>query len=118
MPERYPNRFKPGQSGNPSGRPKRTQSEKNVIDQMWDLTPDAVDVLRKMLNSPRTPAAVRLKAAEIILDRTCGKPRIKTDAEIFLHDEDFVLKIVPDPEAVPYEVSGYHKVGDVVGEPL
>lgn len=75
MPRRNSNgTFATGQSGNPAGRPKRSEQEKQVIEEMCLLVPDAVSVLKKMLTSTDAPAYLRLRAAEIVLDRVLGRP--------------------------------------------
>ena len=73
--------FTKGVSGNPSGRPKRTQEQKDVLAAIKKLAPNAAEMLKQLLIDPNTPHAVRLKAAEVILDRTYGKPeaQIKVD---------------------------------------
>ena len=66
--------FKPGQSGNPGGRPRRTDEERDALEEIRKLAADVPGKLKTLLNDKRTPPAVRLKACEIILDRTYGKP--------------------------------------------
>ena len=41
--ERYPNRFKPGQSGNPGGRPKKTKEEKDALEEIRKFVPKKVN---------------------------------------------------------------------------
>ena len=72
-PERYPNRFKPGQSGNPAGRPKKTREEEVLLDRLKNLTPTALDQMEKMLKSERIAALAKVRIIEIILERTFGK---------------------------------------------
>ena len=67
-------RFAPGQSGNKAGRPKRTEAEQEIIDSMVELVPGAVDVLRQTLADDNAPDYLRLRAAEIVLERVAGKP--------------------------------------------
>jgi len=52
--------FKPGQLGNPKGRPKGSRNKVNHR--------LALEKLVQIMKSKRTPAAVQIKAAEIILD--------------------------------------------------
>jgi len=61
--------FQPGQSGNPGGRPK---GEAIVRDAARKQTEAAIGVLASALTDedPR----VRIKAAEVLLDRGWGKP--------------------------------------------
>ena len=78
--------FKRGFSGNPAGRPKRSETEKATLEAVCGLAPHAVAVLQDLLMDETTPAAVRLKCASIILERVCGKPM---DAD---HLEDYEEK--------------------------
>lgn len=64
--------YKKGSSGNPSGRPKRTDIEKAMLAEIYKLAPQAVTSLKKLLEDEETPCNVRLKAVEIVLNRICG----------------------------------------------
>lgn len=72
--ERYPNRFKPGQSGNPSGCPKRTQEELDGLEKIRKLAPGVAAKMKEMLAAPKVPAIAKVRILEIILERTYGKP--------------------------------------------
>jgi hypothetical protein len=72
--------FVAGQSGNPSGRPK----ENPILKEMARArTADAFEVVLACLNDD--DAKVRLKAAEIVLDRGHGRP---SQAVTVAGDED------------------------------
>ena len=64
--------FKKGTSGNPTGRPKRSDIEKLMLAEIYQLAPQAVESLKKLLEDEETPCNVRLKAVEIVLNRVCG----------------------------------------------
>ena len=83
-------RFQKGTSGNPRGRPKLSEAEKDVLAEIKSLAADVPEKLRALLNGKKTPAAVKLKAIELILDRTYGKPdstvRVETPKAAMLDD--------------------------------
>ena len=65
--------FKPGQSGNPKGRPKQTQEQKDALAQIRALAPEAAMRLQQIVNDPESKSDVLLRAIDIILDRAYGK---------------------------------------------
>lgn len=65
--------FKPGQTGNPGGRPKRTQEQKDALEMIKALAPEAVERLKEIITDPSIRPDTRLKAIEIVLERTYGK---------------------------------------------
>lgn len=62
--------FKPGQSGNPSGRPKIPDDVKQMF---REATPRACEVLCQIINDEGARDSDRIKAAEVIMDRAWGK---------------------------------------------
>lgn len=60
--------FKPGQSGNPGGRPKGHRDVEALARQ---CTPEAIAALRAALKLPRE----RVAAAQVLLDRGWGRPK-------------------------------------------
>lgn len=72
--ERYPNRFKPGQSGNPSGRPKKTGEEKEILESLKALGPKAVEAAESILASERVSAVAKVQVISLILSYAVGKP--------------------------------------------
>ena len=63
--------FRPGQSGNPSGRPKIPG---DVIELARAHTPLAISTLANIVRSDETPPAARVAASVALLDRAWGKP--------------------------------------------
>ncbi len=63
-----------GASGTSGGRPKRTAAEQQAIDQMKELTPEAVEVIHGILVDENAPLYTRLQAAKLILNRAMGSP--------------------------------------------
>ena len=66
--------FAKGVSGNPAGRPKRTQEEKDAMEAIRSLAPLAVETLQKILENPKSSQYARLQAIDIVLNRTYGRP--------------------------------------------
>ena len=64
--------YKKGISGNPAGRPKRSELEKAVLAEIYKLAPQAVSSLKKLLTDDDTPPNIRLRAVEIVVNRICG----------------------------------------------
>jgi hypothetical protein len=69
--------FNPGQSGNPSGRPKMPEGLQARI---RDLCDGAVDQLAALLRSD--DERLRLEAIKVLLDRGYGKPITPSDVTV------------------------------------
>jgi hypothetical protein len=105
--------FRPGQSGNPTGRPKRSTTiearriYRDVADAARELTGDAINTLADIMKNPNAPAAARVSAAQALLDRGYGKPAqaIEVNAEpdlAHLSDEDLeTLERILRPPGFP-----------------
>lgn len=66
--------WKPGQSGNPNGRPKKVQTVAQLAE---DNSEKALRKLIKLIDSDKDQVA--LAAAQAVLDRSMGKPRQSVD---------------------------------------
>lgn len=63
--------FQPGQSGNPSGRPKENAEVKALARQHAAA---AIETLAAIMGDTGMPPASRVTAAQALLDRGYGKP--------------------------------------------
>lgn len=66
------NGFKPGQSGNPGGRPKLPEDVKHVRELAREYTTEAVEALVSVIRGESSPGA-KVSAAQALLDRGWGK---------------------------------------------
>jgi hypothetical protein len=88
-----PTAFKPGQSGNPSGRPKLPEDVKHVRELAREYTQEAVDALVTVLRGESSSAGAKVSAAQALLDRGWGKAEanvnmtVKRDAKEMTDDE-------------------------------
>ena len=71
--------FKPGQSGNPGGRPKMSE---DVREMLKAATPKAVKLLVSVMDDDGQKAALRMDAAKTIIERVYGKPLQPIDSTI------------------------------------
>ena len=76
--------FLPGVSGNPGGKQKQTREEREALEAVKSLAPGVADRMTALLDDDKTPAQVKVRIMEIILERTYGKPEaaIKLDADV------------------------------------
>ena len=81
--ERYPNRYKKGQSGNPSGRPKMTDEQREALSMIKSLAPMAAKKMKEILSNPKTSVYAKIQVITLILNRTYGLPEsaIKVSGE-------------------------------------
>ena len=78
---RHDGMFAQGKSGNPGGRPKRTEEEFALIDACKRKAPDALDVIIKIMETGESDK-VRLSAAQYVIDRGYGKAKQETDLNV------------------------------------
>ena len=74
--------FQPGQSGNPSGRPRADPEVKEILKA---AAPDAARKLVELMNSKNEKIA--FQAAQEILNRTQGKPETMQKIEFSNNDD-------------------------------
>lgn len=100
-------RFKPGQSGNPAGKPKGMLTADQVSASIGRLAALTVDELKSKKTDPKTPAIEAIMASilveafekgdfarlESLLSRGVGK--VRDVAEVHTHNHDAELDSVP-----------------------
>ena len=65
--------FEKGTSGNPTGRPKLTDVERQTMESISELAPKAIQELTNILNSKKVSKLIKLRAIELVIERVCGK---------------------------------------------
>jgi hypothetical protein len=85
--------FKPGVSGNPRGRPKRTETieARRVVADVKaaarELTLDAMNTLKGAMADPKVPRSAKITVAIAVLDRGWGKPEQTVSANVSVFDQ-------------------------------
>ncbi|MBY0356559.1 MAG: hypothetical protein K2W82_01045 [Candidatus Obscuribacterales bacterium] len=93
---RHPGMFKPGQSGNPLGRPKESY---RISELAKEYTEEALTTLIEIARDKKAPASARVHAASALLDRGWGKPAIHIESvNMALTYEDFLAQLPPPTE--------------------
>ena len=106
-----PHWFKPGQSGNPGGRPKETiswahmlrlEGQKKIKSGKAKGKTMMAEVCRKMWT---LAAAGNVKAAQLVMERMEGKPVTPIDLHPEMEDELFFIggMETPKPNGQPHE---------------
>lgn len=68
--------FKPGQSGNPNGRPKKIPELDKLLAEVLGEEKDGITAAEAILKRLRQQAAAgNIRAAEVLLDRAYGKAK-------------------------------------------
>ena len=97
--------WKPGQSGNPKGRPKGSGKAKvKTVSEVAQLhAKKAIQAIVEVLQNPKSAPSVRLAAANSLLDRAIGKPKqsmeVDAKAEQVLSIRDLHLQALIDINA-------------------
>lgn len=73
--------FESGKSGNPSGRPKRTPEEFELITACKSKAPSALNVIANIMENGESEKT-RLAAAIAIIERAYGKPKQESDLNL------------------------------------
>lgn len=79
--------FRPGQSGNPAGKPKLRLADGRTINELCrEHTQEAIETLIAVASDDTAPPAARVSASIAILDRGWGRPKqtIETEGSIDL----------------------------------
>ena len=63
-----------GNRGDFSWGGERVDENMDSLSEIRRLTPEVVDMMGEMLRNAKTPAVVKVRIMEIILERTFGKP--------------------------------------------
>ena len=92
--------FKPGQSGNPGGRPKAIQ---NVVEAAREHSALAITTLADISRDAGQPAAARVAASGILLDRGWGKASQPIVGE---NGAGIVLQIISGVDREPGQIEG------------
>jgi hypothetical protein len=79
----FPNddtKFKPGQSGNPNGRPKKLPKLDELLADVLGEDKDGIEAAKAILMALRAKATKGdVRAAEVLLDRAYGKSKQTVD---------------------------------------
>lgn len=65
--------FAKGKSGNPGGRPRKTEAEFELEKACEEKTPEALGVIEALMRDETAKESVRLAAAQFIIERRYGK---------------------------------------------
>jgi len=101
--------FKPGQSGNPGGRPKLPEDVKNVRELARSFTQEAVNALVDVLREGG--ASAKVSAAQALLDRGWGKAEaninmtVKRSAKELTDDELAAIAAGSGADSTPAQAS-------------
>lgn len=97
--------FKPGQSGNPKGRPKKLPDLERLLTEVLGDEDDKDSNAMRILNALAERALKKGgdRAAEILLDRGWGKAKQSIDLH---HDGDPITTVIYEPAGGPAKSKG------------
>ncbi len=72
--DRHPGQFKPGQSGNPGGRPRTTEAQRTFNARCKEASLEALEFLINLVDDSKAPAKERRAAAETLIAHAEGLP--------------------------------------------
>lgn len=96
--------FKPGQSGNINGRPKKPFTVQNIEKVFMELIGHTTSEIKEVVKDPKTPILTRIVAEQLLLagsnssnfntifDRIIGK--VKDVSEVSMHNHDVVDNVI------------------------
>lgn len=88
--------FKPGQSGNPGGRPKEAPEVRELA---RAHTPDAIKALSEIVKNKKANPSARVSAAAVLLDRGYG--RASQDLTVRGSLESHIISLIQGLDDIP-----------------
>lgn len=97
--------FKPGQSGNPNGRPKKLPELDKLLADVLGEEKDGITAAEAILKKLRQMAAQgNLRATEILLDRGYGKPKQFIESNV--NQRTVIIDTTGDDTTIHKETGG------------
>jgi len=109
----YNGRWTKGQSGNPGGRPRILRDVQSLA---RSHTVDAVRTLSVLMQDMKTPPGVRVRAAELLLDRAWGRPlqsSVSTNLDVRQLSDEELIAIILENQDIPELPAPEPRVGVV-----
>lgn len=83
--------FKPGQSGNPGGRPPMTESKREAQELLAEGGPGAVRYLASVVADEKAPTKERIAAARVFVDKL---EAMKLDVKVDTTDDAGIIEMM------------------------
>lgn len=91
-----PFQFKPGQSGNPNGRPKKLPDiDKLMMEALGDQGEEALAIIQALIIKAKKGD---VRAAEVLLDRAFGKAKQEMNADINHNFQRMIVHVINSRE--------------------